>query len=110
MKQFYSHIIEIESLIVELDQLDLEDEQKRHLAILIDSSLHHAILDAILLELSEEDKRIFIKHLAEDDHDKIWKFLTEKVGNIEDKIKKVSEDLKHQLHEDLKKAKNKNTL
>lgn len=104
MKQFYSHIIEIESLIVELDKLDLEDEQKRHLASLIDSSLHHTIMEAVLSQLQDDDKKLFIKYLEEDDHDKIWKFLNERVEDIENKIKKASEDLKYQLYEDLKKA------
>lgn len=105
MKQFYSHLIEIESLIVELDKLDLADEQKKHLGELIDSSLHHTILDAVLSELSEDDKRIFIKHLEEGDHQKIWQFLNEKIENIEDKIKKAGESLKEELHKDLKRAK-----
>lgn len=102
MKFFYSHLIEIESVISELDKLDLSDGQRMHLANLLDSSLHHIILDAILSELPEEDKRVFLRHLNENDHDKIWQFLNEKIGNIEDKIKKAADDLKSELHRDLK--------
>lgn len=105
MKYFYSHILQIESIIMELDKMDLSLEERMHLASLIDSSLHHTILDAILSELSDEDKRAFLHHLKENDHEKIWKFLTEKVDNIEDKIKKAADDLKDELHEDLKEAK-----
>lgn len=105
MKQFYSHLIEIESIIVELDKMDLTDEQKLHLAGLIDSSLHHTVLDAVLSELSDADKQIFLNHLKEDSHSKIWQFLNEKVDNIEDKIKKAAEDLVKEMHEDIKKAK-----
>lgn len=101
MKTFYSHLIEVESIVLELDKLDLSDEEKIHLASLVDSSLHHTILDAILSELSEEDKKTFLQHVHEDNHDKIWKFLNERVDNIEDKIKKAAEDLKDQLHKDL---------
>ena len=104
---FYSHLIEIESVIVELDKLDLSQEQKVHLTGLIDSSLHHTILDAVLSELTAGDKRVFLNHLQEDDHSKIWKFLEEKVDNIEDKIKKAAEGLKTELHKDLKEAGNK---
>lgn len=107
MKQFYTHLIEIESIIVELDKLDLSKEQKIHLTGLIDSSLHHTILDAVLSELSLEDKRVFLNHFQENDHSKIWHFLNEKVSNIEDKIKKAADDLKSELHKDLKEAKNK---
>lgn len=102
---FYSHLIEIESIVTELDKLDLSEEQKIHLTGLIDSSLHHTILDAVLSELSPEDKRVFLNHLKEDDHDKVWKFLNEKVDNIEGKIKKAAQDLKMELHNDLKEAK-----
>lgn len=104
-KYFFSHLVEIESLSMELDKLDLTDEQKLHLADLIDSSLHHIILDTILSQLSEEDKRLFLKHVHEDDHDKIWQFLNDKVENIEEKIKKAAEGLVKEMHEDIKKAK-----
>ena len=105
MKQWYSHLVEIESIIIELDQMDLSHEEKLHLAKLVDSSLHHTVLDAVLSELSDSDKRKFVSHLNENDHDKIWKFLNEKVDNVEIKIKKVAEQLKQELAKDLKEAK-----
>ena len=105
MKQWYSHLVEIESIIIELDQMDLSHEEKLHLAKLVDSSLHHTVLDAVLSELSDSDKRKFVSHLNENDHDKIWKFLNEKVDNVEVKIKKVAEQLKKELAKDLKEAK-----
>ena len=105
MTFFYSHLIEIESVIVELDKMDLSKQQRLHLAQLLDSSLHHTILDAIFSQLSEDDKKVFASYLAEGHHEKIWKFLNEKVENVEDKIKSAAEDLKKQLHKDLKEAK-----
>lgn len=104
MKQWYTHLVEIETIIIELDKMDLSKEDKLHLAHLVDSSLHHTILDAVLSQLKEEDKRIFITHLNENDHDKIWQFLNKKVDGVEDKIKKVTEELKKELHEDIKEA------
>lgn len=104
MKQWYAHLIEIESIIVELEKLDLSREEKLHLTHLVDSSLHHTILDAVFSQLKEEDKRALISHLKEGNHNKIWKFLNEKVAGVEDKIKKAAEDLKKELHKDLKRA------
>jgi len=105
MKYFYSHIIDIESVVVELDKLDLEDHEKMHLSELVDSSLHHTVLDAILSELSEEDKRVFLKHLEEDEsHEKIWEHLNSKVDGIEETIKVAADLLKEDLHKDLKEA------
>lgn len=105
MKQFYSHLVEIESIIIELDKMNLSQEEKLHLAHLVDSSLHHTILNAILSELEDEDKRKFMHHLNEGDHDKIWSLLNEKVSEVEMKIKKAADSLKDELKKDLKEAK-----
>lgn len=104
MNYFYSNLIEIDSIILELDKMGLSDEEKLHLAELIDSSLYHTILDAVLSELSESDKRVFIQHLHEENNDKVWKFLNDKIDGVEDKIKKAAEDLSKELHKDLRKA------
>jgi len=104
-KYFYSHIIEIESIFVELDNLDLSDSQRKNLASLIDSNLHHTVLDAILEELPEQEKEVFIKHVQIADHDKIWDYLNEKADNIEDRIKTAAKQLKTKLHQDLEEAK-----
>ncbi len=107
MKQFYSHLIEIQSIIVELDKMDLSYDERLHLSDLVDSSLHHTILDAVLSQLKDEDKLKFIEHFNDGNHDKLWKLLNEKVDNIEEKIKKASDDLKKEFMSDLKEAKNK---
>lgn len=107
MKYFFSHLIEIESLIVKLDELDLTDEQKLHLSSLVDSTIHQTILDLVLSKLSVEDKKIFIKKLEESPEDKeLMDFLVGKVDNIEDEISKTVKELKEELHEDLKGASN----
>lgn len=102
---FYAHLVEIDSVVEELDKMNLTEEEKMHLASLLDSSLHHTVLDAIFAQLSESDKRIFARHVNVGDHDEIWKFLNEKVDNVEDKIKNAAEDLKKKLHEDIRKSK-----
>lgn len=106
-KYFYSHLVDIQSIIVELDKLDLSDKERIHLAQLVDSSLHHTILDAIMSELSEEDKRVFINHLKEGDNKKTMDHLSDKIDHIEDKIKAAADDLKKDLHKDIKEAKEK---
>lgn len=105
MKFFYSHLIEIESLILELNKLDLSYEEKKHLAQLVDSSMHNTIMETILSQLTEDDKKIFLNHIQKSDHEKVWQFLNEKVDKIEDKIKKAVDDLKEELHKDIKEAK-----
>lgn len=107
MKYFYAHLIEIESLNAKLDELELSKEERMHLSYLADSSLHHKILDEILSNLSDSDKRVFMQHVNDGDHEKIWKFLNEKIEGVEDKIKKAADQLKDELHKDIKEAKEK---
>lgn len=104
-KVFYGHLIKIESVLMELETLDLTDKEKMHLAQLIDSNLHSTVLDAILSELDEDDKKIFLEHLNKHKHDEIWKLLNSKVDKIEDKIKKAADELTDELHKDIKEAK-----
>ncbi len=108
MSFFYQKYIVIESLADELNKLDLSDEEKIHLSSLVDTSLHHAILDEILSNLNPSDKRVFLQKLNEDpENEELIEFLDEKIDNIEDKIRKVSGDLVKEMHEDIKESKNK---
>ncbi len=103
--RFYSHLIQIDELVAELDKVELSDSEKVYLARLIDSNLHHAILDEVLSNLSEQDKIIFMEHLSRGDHDKIWQLLNSKASGIEEKIKKAAEEIKAELKKDIAEAK-----
>ncbi|MDP2638235.1 MAG: hypothetical protein Q8P26_04205 [Candidatus Levybacteria bacterium] len=107
-KYFYTHIIDISTLSLELETMDLSPKEKNHLLSLIDSNLHHEVLDLVLSELESKDKKTFLMHLASEDHGKVWRLLKEKVDSIEEKIKKTAEDLKEELHKDIKEVKEKN--
>lgn len=107
MKHFYSHLIETSSLTLEIGNMDLSKEERVHLISLVESNLHHVVLDAVLSELNEEDKKAFLIHLAMDKHDEIWQLLNTKTKNIEEKIKKVANDLKKELHEDIEEIRQK---
>jgi hypothetical protein len=102
---FYSHIIDTSTLSLELGNMNLAPKERLHLLKLIDSSIHHKVLDLILSELSPVDKKTFLSHLASENHDKVWKLLKEKVDNIEEKIKKTAEDLRKELHQDIEEVK-----
>lgn len=99
---FYSEIVETTSLSLALAEMDLTNEERKHLIDLVQENLHHAILDSVLSELSEEEKQKFLKHLANDEDKEIWDLLNSRVDNIEDKIKKTADDLKNELHSDIK--------
>ncbi|MBI4036362.1 hypothetical protein HY386_00595 [Candidatus Daviesbacteria bacterium] len=106
MNYFFTKYIVIEDILEKMDEMDLSDEERWYLASLIDSSLHHAILSEILSNLNADDKRLFIKHFNNNPgNEKLLEFLNERIDHIEDKIKKVTEDLRKEMHEDIKKAK-----
>lgn len=105
MSYFYSHLIEIESLTVKLEELDLTTEQRLHLALLVDSTIHHEILDLILSKLGDQDRKIFLERLKLDAGDeKMIEFLNSRMENIEDQIRNTAKKLKEDLHEDIKTA------
>lgn len=104
-KYFYTHIVDTSTLSLELGDMDLTPKERLHLISLIDSNIHHEILDLILSELKSEDKKTFLIHLASENHDKVWKFLNEKIKDVEEKIKKTAEDLKKELHKDIREVK-----
>lgn len=106
-KHFYSHIVTTDSIVIALGNLGIGEEEKAHLVHLAETNLHNVILDAILSELSEDDKKKFLLHLHEDDHGKIWELLNDKTDNIEEKITKAAEDLKKQLHKDIEETREK---
>lgn len=109
-KHFYSHIIETSSISLELGSMNLSKEERIHLMTLMDATMHNVILDVILSELSDEDKKIFLTHLSSNNHDKIWEHLKKKIVNIEDKIKKAAGELRNELYKDIKEAKGKQKI
>jgi len=104
-KLFYAHLVETSSITIEIADMDLTKEERLHLLALVNSNIHNAVLDTVLSALSEEDKKIFLTNLDEDNQDKIWGHLNTKIDSIEDKIKNAIEDLKEDLHKDIKQVK-----
>jgi hypothetical protein len=103
-KQFYSHLVELNSLYIALDLLEMKPHERAELITIVDSSVHSVILDTVLSKLSEEDKKIFLSHLASEKHDEIWRLLNEKTKHIEKHIQKAANELIKEMHEDIKKT------
>lgn len=94
----------VDEIIVDLDGLDLRSHEKKELAKLAHMNLHTAIVDAVLSELTESDKKVFLEHLASEENEKIWVHLNEKVEKIEEKIITAAEQMKRELKADIKKV------
>lgn len=102
---FYSNIVSVEEVVSDLDLLNLTRGEKKELADLAHLNLHTAIVDAVLSELTDSDKKIFLELLARDEHEKIWKHLNEKVEEIEEKITTAGDQVKKELRGDIKSIK-----
>lgn len=106
-KHFYTSVIETSSISLAIADMDMSNDERKHLLSLVEDNLHHAILDAVLSELSDKDKEEFVKLFAEGDDEKVWKLLRERVENIEEKIKNTADALKKELHKDIEDSKKK---
>lgn len=106
MKYFYSHLVEIETITGKLGELNMDQKQRKHLASLIDSTIHQEVLDIIFSKLSEGDKLLFIEHFRKNpENPEIMKLLNEQAGDIENEIKEAVKKIKKELHEDIDTAK-----
>lgn len=106
-KHFYHSVVETSSISIALAEMDMNHDERKHLIDLVEQNLHHAILDAVLSELSDKDKQEFVELYAQGDDEKIWKLLKSRVDNIENKIKVTADDLKKELHKDIEESKKK---
>jgi hypothetical protein len=109
-KHFYSHLIDFEPIVIKLTELEFNDEEQAHLLEIAQDSIHHEILDVILSELSEDDKKYFLHLVLDDDHEEIWVHLNARVENIEVKIKEAAQKLQEELHRDIQELKEENDL
>lgn len=105
MSYFYSHIIEIESVIVKLDELNLDETQKKHLASLLDSIIHHEILDLALSKLTDSEKSVFISKMHENPKNReLLSFLNSKSEDIEKEIKAAANEIIKEFHKDIEES------
>jgi len=100
-KTFYSNIVEIESILIRLDDVELKEKEKSHLSQLIHVNIHHTVLDLVLSELPKEDKKIFLQKISTDNHENTWEFLKSKIEKVEEKIILAVEALKSQYLSDI---------
>jgi len=106
-KHFYSHLIQVDSIYIQLDLMDLTRAERQELMMLIESNIHHAVMDTVLSYLKEDDKKTFLSHVTQKKHEQLWEFLSKKIIRAEKKIQSVVDKLKRQMHLDIQKAKKK---
>jgi hypothetical protein len=104
-KHFYSHLIEIHEIYLSISEMELAEVERGHLTSLAEANIHATVINTVLPELSNEDKKVFLRNLLADNHDETWKHLSSRVKNIEEKLSKSLKDLKKELLKDIEEAK-----
>jgi len=100
-KQFYTHIIEVDTLYAQLDSLTLTASEKQDLIIIIDSTVHHVIIDIALTHLPQHAKKDFIAHVQSNKHKKAMLLLRSHIADIENIIKREVDILKNTFKKDI---------
>lgn len=98
---FYSHLINFDDIHNKLMLIDAADEERQELLKILESTIHHTVIDILLTELPDEHKTVFMAHLSDNNHDKIWALITEHVDNPEDKITQTYSRLKEDVLTDI---------
>lgn len=104
---FYSDIVKIDSIHTSLDGLGLSVEEKTELIMIVESSVHHVVLDTVLSHLPEHTKKTFMSHVVSKDHEKAWDMIQSNIADAEKKILDAVDVLSKKLHEDIKEARKK---
>lgn len=106
-KHFYAHLTETTDIVLELGELNMSPEERIHLLSLIETNIHSAVIDTVLSNLDEENKKIFLKNLVSNNHSNTWEHLNKNNKEIENKIKETINFIKKELIKDIKNARNK---
>ena len=104
-KHFYSHLIEIHEIYLSISEMDLAEDERGHLLSLAEANIHATVVNTVLPQLSEADKKIFLKNLVANNHEEAWKHLLSNAQDIESKISKSLKNLKQELLLDVEEAK-----
>lgn len=99
------NLMEQESLLNELGLTELEKGQQQELFDLMMDILEIKIMDAILSELSEQEKKEFTIILLGENTAAAKKFLDEHIKSIDRKLSDVVKDFKLELMQDILDAK-----
>jgi len=105
-KTFYTHLIEIHHISIELEGTEMSEKEKKHLIKIFESAVHTSVMDHILLSLPDEDHEILLRHADQENHDAIWEILNT-VSNIEEIIRTAAHAVRNEFLRDVRDQKKK---
>ncbi|MFH1749996.1 MAG: hypothetical protein ABH837_03870 [bacterium] len=103
-KTFFSHLLDTDQLIMMVERLLEIEEEKLEILDMIDSTLHHRVIDKVLDELDDRHHELFMTEYSRDPgNEELLYFLKKHIPDIEDKIQLESKATQSSLFEDIKK-------
>jgi hypothetical protein len=100
-KTFYHHLISTNDIEIELNKLGLADHERIELLEIAENTIHYTIIDIVLSELKEEDKKSFLEHHAIGNSETTLRFLKERIDDLETRVKESAEILKKNFLNDI---------
>lgn len=97
MKSFYQNFVNLELFHQEFDRLGLSPEEREELFKILEEIYVQRLIDRVLDELPNEEKKKFMKILIKKAELDMIEFLREKVEDVENKLKKEVETLTAEL-------------
>lgn len=100
MKYLFEEIIQIKTVHLKLNEMDLADQEKEELLEIMKSTVHHKVIDLILSELTDEEKEIFLEGVSTGQMDKNKQYLSvlkDRINNLEAKIKEKVKEAEAEL-------------
>lgn len=97
MKHFYSPLIDFNEITVILGECEMTAEDKEMLEQLAESTVHHVIIDAILITLPEKEHSTFLNNLILDKHRKTRRHLQDHIPELEKVVREAFSQAKSLL-------------
>lgn len=107
-KHFYTHLIQVNDIVLDLGDLDMTQEERVHLLALLDANIHSTVVHTVLSELPNDEKKAFLENIIVNDHEKTWNHLRLNSVGLEDKIRIAVEKLVKEMKQDIKLVKSQN--
>lgn len=103
-KLWYDHLIVLDEVEIEINNLELEQDEKEELHNLIEETLHHRVLSRVLEVLPREHHEGFLKEFKKRPHDgALIDYINERIDDqVEKHISGEISKLKEELLDDLR--------
>ena len=102
MSALVEAFFEKKNIILELNMLAIENDEREKLLKITDELAELRFLNVILGKLEEKDKELFLEQVHNGQPEILAEFLREKLGDVEELIKEHAVDLEQEVVNDIR--------